>query len=37
VRVVDGESRRILDCNRADCETSGLERAQMIGRDDREF
>lgn len=37
VRVVDGESRRILDCNRADCETSGLERARMIGRDDREF
>ena len=37
VRVVDGESRCILDCNRADCELSGLERPQLIGRDNREF
>jgi PAS domain S-box-containing protein len=37
VRVVDGDSRRILDCNRADCELSGLERPQLIGRDNREF
>ena len=37
VRVVDGESRRILDCNRADCEMSGLERIQLLGRDNREF
>jgi PAS domain S-box-containing protein len=37
VRVVDGDSGRILDCNRADCELAGLERTQLIGRDNREF
>jgi PAS domain S-box-containing protein len=37
VRVVDGETHRIIDCNRADCELSGLARAQMVGRDSREF
>jgi len=37
VRVVDAESGRILDCNRADCALAGLERARLIGRDNREF
>jgi PAS domain S-box-containing protein len=37
VRVVDGETHRIIDCNRADCELSGLARAQLVGRDSREF
>lgn len=37
VRIVDADSRRILDCNRADCEVSALPREQMLGRDNREF
>ena len=37
VRVVDGETHRIIDCNHADCEVSGLARAQLVGRDSREF
>lgn len=37
VRVVDAETYRILDCNRADCDLSGLSRAQLVGRDSREF
>jgi PAS domain S-box-containing protein len=37
VRIVDAEAQRILDCNRADCEASGLSREQMLGRDNREF
>ena len=37
VRIVDAETQRILDCNRADCEASGLTREQMLGRDSREF
>jgi PAS domain S-box-containing protein len=37
VRVVDVDSQRILDCNRADCDLSGLPQAQMVGRDSREF
>jgi PAS domain S-box-containing protein len=37
VRVVDVESHRILDCNRADCDLAGLARAQLVGRDSREF
>jgi len=36
VRVVDGDTHRIIDCNRADCDLSGLSRAQMVGRDNRE-
>jgi PAS domain S-box-containing protein len=37
VRVVDGDTDRIIDCNRADCDLSGLSRAQLVGRDSREF
>jgi PAS domain S-box-containing protein len=37
VRIVDAEAQRILDCNRADCEASGLSREQILGRDNREF
>lgn len=37
VRIVDAETHRILDCNRADCEISGLAREGMLGRDSREF
>jgi PAS domain S-box-containing protein len=37
VRIVDAESQRILDCNRADCELSGFARDAMLGRDSRPF
>lgn len=37
VRVVDGDTHRIIDCNRADCDLSDLARAQLVGRDSREF
>jgi PAS domain S-box-containing protein len=37
VRIVDAESQRILDCNRADCELSGFARDAMLGRDSRQF
>jgi PAS domain S-box-containing protein len=37
VRVVDGDTHRIIDCNRADCDLSGLARAQLVGRDSRDF
>lgn len=37
VRIVDVETQRILDCNRADCEASGLPREEMLGRDSRPF
>ncbi len=37
VRVVDGDTHRIIDCNRADCDLSGLARVQLVGRDSREF
>jgi PAS domain S-box-containing protein len=36
VRVVDVGTRRIIDCNRADCDLSGLSRTQLVGRDNRE-
>jgi len=36
VRVVAVDTHRIIDCNRADCDLSGLSRAQMVGRDNRE-
>jgi PAS domain S-box-containing protein len=35
VRIVDVDTHRILDCNRADCELSGLGREEMLGRDSR--
>jgi len=37
VRVVNVDAQRIIDCNRADCDLSGLSRAQLVGRDNREF
>jgi PAS domain S-box-containing protein len=37
IRIVDPATRRILECNRADCEISGYSRSEMIGRDVREF
>jgi PAS domain S-box-containing protein len=35
VRIVDADTHRILDCNRADCELSELGREQLLGRDSR--
>jgi PAS domain S-box-containing protein len=37
IRLVDADTGRILDCNRADCDLSGLARAQMLGRDGWDF
>ena len=37
VRIVDANTQRILDCNRADCELSGFARDAMLGRDSRQF
>lgn len=37
VRIVDADTQRILDCNRADCELSGYSRDAMLGRDSRQF
>lgn len=37
VRIVDADTQRILDCNRADCELSGFSRDAMVGRDSRQF
>ena len=37
IRIVDANTHAILDCNRADCELSGLSREQMLGRDSRPF
>jgi PAS domain S-box-containing protein len=37
IRIVDADTYRILDCNRADCELSGYSRAAMLGRDSRQF
>ncbi|MGH7366534.1 MAG: LytS/YhcK type 5TM receptor domain-containing protein [Candidatus Rokuibacteriota bacterium] len=37
IRIVDAETQRILDCNRADCEVSGFSREAMLGRDSRQF
>jgi PAS domain S-box-containing protein len=37
VRIVDADTQRILDCNRADCELSGFARDALLGRDSRQF
>ena len=37
IRIVDADTHAILDCNRADCELSGLSRPAMLGRDSRPF
>jgi PAS domain S-box-containing protein len=37
VRIVDADTQRILDCNRADCDLSGFAREAMLGRDARQF
>jgi PAS domain S-box-containing protein len=37
IRIVDAETHRILDCNRADCELAGFARDAMLGRDSRQF
>ncbi|HKX03855.1 MAG TPA: LytS/YhcK type 5TM receptor domain-containing protein, partial [Methylomirabilota bacterium] len=37
VRVVDVETQRIIDCNRADCTLSGFSRAELMARGNREF
>ena len=37
VRIVDADTQRILDCNRADCDLSGFARDAMLGRDSRQF
>ena len=37
IRVVDSQTLRILDVNRADCEISGYSREELIGRDSRDF
>ena len=37
IRIVDPQTRRILDVNLADCRLSGYDRSDMIGRDLRDF
>jgi PAS domain S-box-containing protein len=37
IRIVEADSHRILETNRADCELSGQARARLLGRDTREF
>lgn len=37
VRIVEVETRRIVDCNTADCELFGHSREEMIGRSSRDF
>ncbi len=37
IRIVDADTHRILDCNRADCELAGFARDAMLGRDSRQF
>jgi PAS domain S-box-containing protein len=37
IRIVDPDSRRILETNRADCALSGCRRERLLGRDAREF
>jgi len=37
IRIVDADTYRILETNRIDCELSGYTRAEMIGRDVRDF
>lgn len=37
IRILDPETLTILDCNRRDSEISGYPRAEMIGRNAREF
>jgi PAS domain S-box-containing protein len=37
IRILDPETLTILDCNRRDSEISGWPRAEMIGRNAREF
>jgi len=37
VRIVDADTQRVVDCNRADCELSGFSRDAMLGRDSRQF
>jgi PAS domain S-box-containing protein len=37
IRIVDPSTRRIVDANLADCRLSGYDRAEMLGRDLRDF
>lgn len=37
IRIVDADTYRILETNRMDCQLSGYTRAEMIGRDVRDF
>jgi PAS domain S-box-containing protein len=37
IRIIDCDTQRIVDVNRADCALSGLAREQLVGRDRREF
>lgn len=37
VRVVDVETQRIIDCNRADCTLAGFSRPELMARGNREF
>jgi PAS domain S-box-containing protein len=37
IRIVDPDTLRIIDCNRADADISGYARSDMIGRDVRDF
>ena len=37
IRIIDSDTQRIVDANRADCAISGLTREELVGRDRREF
>ncbi|MBI4634878.1 MAG: PAS domain S-box protein [Candidatus Rokubacteria bacterium] len=37
IRILDADTLTILEVNRADCELSGYSRAQLLGRDVRDF
>jgi PAS domain S-box-containing protein len=37
IRIIDCDTQRIVDANRADCALSGLTREELVGRDRREF
>lgn len=37
IRIIDCDTQRVVDANRADCELSGYPREELVGRDRREF
>jgi PAS domain S-box-containing protein len=37
IRIIDCDTQRVVDANRADCAISGLAREELVGRDRRDF